>query len=323
MEPRINHGQPGWLGAWLQDRCHPGFDAPLAKCLYLRVYYRFDGVPMALRHQLSRVTLASTFAEFARRGLGSYFRWCRRRRPVETPVLAAVVDTELSSQRADLRLRTRGSGVSPAPSLTWARRMRLTGAFMTLCALVACGDGDPVSLPPAELSYNGSEPFPAVVGEAIALTPAVSGPIDRYAVSPALPPGLLLNHSTGVISGRPTRVSGPTIFEVTATNRGGHRTFSLVLSVTEPPSNLSYPSPVKGIVGATLAPVGPRIAGTVEHYSVTPALPAGVVLDGKSGLITGTPSVASALAPYTITASSLAGDTSFIFLLAVAAPSPR
>jgi hypothetical protein len=22
MEPRINHRQPAWLGAWLQDRCH-------------------------------------------------------------------------------------------------------------------------------------------------------------------------------------------------------------------------------------------------------------------------------------------------------------
>jgi hypothetical protein len=96
----------------------------------------------------------------------------------------------------------------------------------------------------------------------------------------------------------------------------------LVLSVTEPPSHLSYPSPAKGTVGAALTPLSPRIAGTVEHYSVTPALPAGVILDNRSGLITGTPSVARTLAPYTITASSQAGNTSFIFLLAVAAPSP-
>jgi hypothetical protein len=68
MEPRIDHGPPGWLGPWLQDRCHQGFDLPEAECLCLRMYYRFDGVPMALRHQLSRVPLASTFAELARRG---------------------------------------------------------------------------------------------------------------------------------------------------------------------------------------------------------------------------------------------------------------
>jgi hypothetical protein len=32
------------------------------------MYYRFDGIPMALRPQLSRGTLAGTFAELARRG---------------------------------------------------------------------------------------------------------------------------------------------------------------------------------------------------------------------------------------------------------------
>ena len=45
METRINYGQPGWLGAWFQDRCHQGFDVPVAKCLCLRMYYRFDGMP--------------------------------------------------------------------------------------------------------------------------------------------------------------------------------------------------------------------------------------------------------------------------------------
>ncbi len=46
MEPRINHGQPGWLGAWLQDRCRRGFEVPEAECLCLRTSYRVDGKPM-------------------------------------------------------------------------------------------------------------------------------------------------------------------------------------------------------------------------------------------------------------------------------------
>jgi hypothetical protein len=66
----------------------------------------------------------------------------------------------------------------------------------------------------------------------------------------------------------------------------------------------------------------PKIAGRAEHYSVAPALPAGVVLDSTSGLITGTPRVARTLAAYTITASSQAGSANFVLLLAVAAPSP-
>jgi hypothetical protein len=196
------------------------------------------------------------------------------------------------------------------------------GVFMGLSWLCACGGRDPATLPPPALSYNGSQPFPAVVGEAIALTPAVSTSIDGYVVNPALPPGLSLDGLTGVISGTPIRASGSAIFAITASYPGGHTTFRLVLSVTEPPSHLSYPSPAKGIVGAALTPLSPRIAGTVEHYSVSPALPAGVVLDSTSGLIAGTPSVARTLTPYTITASSQAGSTSFIFLLAVAVPSP-
>ena len=199
--------------------------------------------------------------------------------------------------------------------------IRLAGV-MGLSWLSACGGGAPATFSPPEFSYNGSHPFPAVVGEAIALTPRVSGPFGRYTVSPALPPGLSLNGSSGVISGTLTRASKAAIFAITATYRGGHNTFRLVLSVTEPPSNLSYPNPVEGTVGAALKPLIPRIAGTVEHYSVTPALPAGVVLDGTSGLIAGTPSVARTLTPYTITASGQAGNTSFIFLLAVAAPPP-
>src|ERR1700726_2552870 len=103
--------------------------------------------------------------------------------------------------------------------------MRLLGVIMGLFWLSGCGGGTPATLPPPAFSYNGSHPFPAVVGEAIALTPAVSGPIDGYVVSPELPSGLLLNGRTGVISGTPTRASEAATFAITATYRGGHSTF--------------------------------------------------------------------------------------------------
>jgi hypothetical protein len=200
--------------------------------------------------------------------------------------------------------------------------MRLTGVFMTLCALAACDEGRQASLATPVLAYNGSNAFPAIVGESIALTPAVSGTISHYTINPPLPPGLSLDGQSGVISGTPVQASGSTTYVVNARGVGGRTSFPLVLSVTEPPNHLSYPSPGAGHVGMPLSPSVPTVAGTVEHYAVTPALPPGVAIDSRSGVIAGTPSAASPLAPYTITASSQAGNTSFIFLLAVAAPSP-
>ena len=201
--------------------------------------------------------------------------------------------------------------------------MRLHGALMALCALVACGEGREASLTTPTLSYNGSHPFPAVIGESIALTPAVSGTVGHYTVNPPLPPGLSLDGQSGVISGTPTWARGPATYLVTARGTGVATSFPLVLSVTEPPNHLSYPSPATGTVGTPLAPLVPKVAGTVEHYAVTPTLPPGMELDGRSGVISGTPSAATPLAPYTITASSLPGNTSFILLVTVTAPSLR
>ena len=70
--------------------------------------------------------------------------------------------------------------------------MRLTGAFITLCALVACGEGRQASLATPMLSYNGSNPFPAVIGESMALTPPVSGTIGHFSTDRTCPARTLL-----------------------------------------------------------------------------------------------------------------------------------
>ena len=201
--------------------------------------------------------------------------------------------------------------------------MRLIAAFMSLCALGACSERRQASLAKPVLSYNGSIPFPAVIGESIALTPAVSGTMNHYRVSPPLPSGLSLDGLSGVISGTPTKASGPATFVVNARSAGVRASFPLVLSVTEPPSGLSYVSPVNARVGVTLAPLSPSVTGTVEHYAASPTLPPGIALNLTSGIVSGVPREARSLAAYTITASSLAGSTCFILLLTVAAPSPR
>jgi hypothetical protein len=128
---------------------------------------------------------------------------------------------------------------------------------------------------------------------------------------------LLLNQRSGVISGTPTKASAAATFVVSATGAGIRATFPLVLSVTEPPHGLSYSSPVSATVGAALAPLSPSIAGSVDRYAVSPPLPPGLVLNGSSGILSGTPTEARSLSPYTITADSLAGSSRFVLVLTV------
>ena len=75
--------------------------------------------------------------------------------------------------------------------------------------------------PPSTLTY-ATNPAAYTVGMAISLnTPSVKGTVDAYTVSPALPPGLMLDPVTGVISGTPEMALGPTTNTVTATNGAG------------------------------------------------------------------------------------------------------
>ena len=75
--------------------------------------------------------------------------------------------------------------------------------------------------------------------------------------------------------------------------------------------------PGQRTVGAALAPLSPSIAGSVDRYTVSPPLPPGLVLDGSSGILSGTPTEARSVAPYTITADSLAGTARFVLVLTV------
>jgi DNA-binding beta-propeller fold protein YncE len=174
--------------------------------------------------------------------------------------------------------------------------------------------------PPTALSYSADI---ATYTVGMAITPnnpsSAGGAITAYAVAPDLPAGLTLSTNTGVISGTPTAVATANSYVVTASNDAGSTTDSVTITVNAAPPaapKLAYsaPAPVYALGVATTqnAPTTSPSAGTV--FSVTPALPAGLVLDQATGILTGTPSAASSptaspnTATYKVTATNSAGS---------------
>jgi hypothetical protein len=134
---------------------------------------------------------------------------------------------------------------------------------------------------------------------------------DTFSIAAgALPAGLTLKSDTGVISGTPTG-TGAFSFSIAATDSVGStasRAFSLTVNPAITIGPASLPGSVVNQAGyvQTITAAG----GTLGHtFSVTAgALPTGLVLNGTTGVISGTPSVANTF-NFTITAADTVGAT--------------
>jgi Putative Ig domain len=196
--------------------------------------------------------------------------------------------------------------------------------FVTLVifsvAMVACGGGgggggSPPVVAPSNLSYAGN-PFVFTTDVAItpALTPTVTGTVTSYSISPAPPTGISFNATNGSIAGTPTQVTSLATYTVRASNSAGGVDVPINITVNPPrPTNLSYSdAPIVGTVGVRINPVlRPTVNGAVDSYSVDIPLPAGLLLNPLSGIISGTPKAAIGQALYTVHAINKGGDASF------------
>jgi len=134
----------------------------------------------------------------------------------------------------------------------------------------------------------------------------------RYSVTPALPAALTFS-STGTVSGTPTAVSTATTYTVTVTDANGATatsTFSLTVNAAITTSTTTSSTVLTvGHVATAFAPVTASGGTGTLTYSVSPALPAGLVF-ASTGLVSGTPTVVNAATTYTVTVTDTNSATS-------------
>ncbi len=101
---------------------------------------------------------------------------------------------------------------------------RLTATMLsaTALSLASCGGSLTPALPPMDLTYS-ENPATYLVG--IPITPNVpsvsGGEVESFVVVPALPAGLTLDPTSGLITGTLTAASERASYSVTASNSGG------------------------------------------------------------------------------------------------------
>lgn len=160
-----------------------------------------------------------------------------------------------------------------------------------------------------------------MIGSGFSATLTAPGyPTPTFAVTAgALPAGVSLS-SAGVLSGTPT-VAGQWSFEVTATNSQGavSRTFGGHVGAVPAAIGGTVPSLAWGTPVAVLLTTSGYPAPT---FAVTAgALPAGLSLDGTTGALVGTPTVAGSYS-VTVTAANAHGSSDVTFTGTVAAVVP-
>jgi hypothetical protein len=176
------------------------------------------------------------------------------------------------------------------------------------------------------LSYSGN-PFTFTKGTTVSSVTATASNISSFALSGRLPNGLSFNTSTGEITGTATELMVATPFVVTGTNSTGQTaTETLNITVNDAaPSNLVYfeTSPTY-TTGTRITDNTPSSSGgSVNSYSITPALPAGLSFNSANGVISGTATATrNPAAVHTITASNSGGSTTGTVTLTVNSPAP-
>ena len=175
---------------------------------------------------------------------------------------------------------------------------------------------------PTDLAYSQSSYTIYTGVDFSSGAPTYEGSTATFAVSSdALPAGLTLDATTGVISGKATSTACADGCSVTITgsNPGGSATVSLTFTVLPP--SIAYPIVGAGVhvvmgVPATIIPVITPNPSPFTRIEIT-GLPAGLTLDARTGEITGTASGGKQSVEVTVKGFLDHTDFSFPFTLFV------
>jgi len=150
---------------------------------------------------------------------------------------------------------------------------------------------------------------PGTVGTAFTYDITATGSPTSYTASP-LPAGLVLNSSTGAITGTPT-AAGVTAVVLTATNPTGTSspvTVTTTIAAAGIAPVITSATTAPGTVGTAFTTYTITATGSPTSYTASP-LPAGLVLNSSTGAITGTPT-AAAVTVVSLTATNAIGTSS-------------
>ena len=204
-------------------------------------------------------------------------------------------------------------------------------AFVAAIVAAACssspapifgGTPDGGAVGPPTIKYKPSD-YECVVGQPCTIqAPFVTGSPATYAIAPKIPAGMTFHAAFGTLDGIPLEPIVVTSFTVKATNalREAQATFTLRVHPPElSPTSVNYSqNQANYTVGRAIGPNNPTyIGGKPTSYSVYPPLPAGLVMDPLTGVISGIPNTVSAAGSFKVTAENTLGKSSVEITIAI------